>query len=220
MRCPIKRLLLIFSFGAAFLSRGFASEVQGALAFVIAVPLASPTEVIADGKSIKPDGFESGSITSFIALPQQPFTFSARNGNFTSRPIEVTPSSTRSQIVVFYLGPPRKETDPQFREIETLVLPSFRGEAGFNQRVLLLGTASPTPFIINDTPVTLVPGKTSEAIRSSEVRVLTSDGRLVCKLSQGEGGDFLVVVFEDGNGGFKATSIRDQFLTFEPPNTE
>lgn len=194
-----------------------AQDKQGAVAFVNAVPLETPTEILANGVSIKPGGFESGKITSFIAIPGAATEIKGKNGDLPQKPLIVTPSPSGSSIIIVYLMEIPKKDGEMTRELRVASIPSLAESQGFNQRVVLLGQEAPASFIINGQSVTLTPGLPSKPISSGDLLVKSASGEDIGGSSSGEPGNFLVVVFPNLKGGYGLTSIRDNMIVFADP---
>lgn len=192
------------------------AEDQGAIALVNAVGLSSPTEILADGRSIKPEGFEPGAVTSFVALPAKPLSLSARNGALVSASTSVTPSPSQSNIIVFYLLEREREDGSIIQELKMETIPSLRRGTGFQQRLLFVGSERSVVFRVNDHTVELRPGIPSEPLRLGEITIADAAGREIATSAQAEAGAFLIVISPKSGGGFLATSIRDNFITFGP----
>ncbi len=195
----------------------YAQENQGAVAFVNAVPLETPTEILVNGTSIKPTGFETGRVTSFIAIPGSSTEIKGRNGDITQKPLIITPSPAGSSIIVVYLVEIPKRDGETSKELRVTSVSSSANSQGFNQRVMLVGREAPASFLINGQSVSLTPGVPSKPISSGDVQVQTSSGEAVGASSSGEAGNFLVVVFPNLKGGYAMTSIRDNMITFSDP---
>lgn len=220
MRYHTRNLLLVGLFLSLCTSLVSAQERQGALAFVNAVGLSSPTEILADGQSIKPEGFEPGSVTSFLALPSRPFVFAGRNGNLPSKPLSVTPASEGSVILVVFLKKTESQGQGSKSEIQIIPIRSLPESNGFNQRLVLLGPESPVTFLVNDQTTILTPESATEPLNVGKVKISTVAGETVADFSQSEAGNFLVVIFPDSQGGYKATTLRDNFVKFAVPAAE
>jgi hypothetical protein len=214
MKFPIKMRSALAAFLLLALTGVPAQEKQGAVAFVNAVPLETPTEILADGTSIKPGGFEAGRITSFLTVPGTAIEIKGRNGDIAQKPLVVTPSPTGSFIIVVYLIEIPKDNGSVTRELRVASVPSLAKSNGFNQRLLLVGQETPASFLVNGQSVTLTPGVASRPISSGDVEVQTSSGEAVGTSSSGEAGNFLVVIFPNLKGGYGLTSIRDNMIRF------
>ena len=216
MRFPIKiyDVLIIFF---CFVHTSSAQQKQGALAFVNAVGLEKPTQILVNGASIRPDGFSAGGVTSFIALPSDSFTLTCKNDNIPCKPLTVAPSPSGSVILVVFESEITGANGEKKQELQALSVPSMRESKGFNQRVLLVGPKSPETFIVNGNQLPLSPGKVSDPINSSDVHIETQSGEHIGDFSSAEPGNFLIVLFLDQNGKYRGTCLRDNFVTFEPP---
>lgn len=192
-----------------------AQDKQGAVAFVNAVALENPTEILVNGTSIKPSGFERGRMTSFIAIPATSTEVKAKNGNVPSKALVTTPSPTGSSIFVVYLQETINTEGEKRQELRALAVPSLTHKSGFSQRVLLVGQESPASFLVNGQSLNLTPGVASKGIESGEVKIETPSGQLVGVSSSNEAGNFLVVIFPDLNGGYSFTAIRDHLIVFD-----
>lgn len=209
------RIAVTLGMFSAVLGECRAQENQGALAFVNAVGLDTPTEILANGTSIKPGGFLSGQVTSFIAVPANALDVRAKNGDLKAKSLSVTPSPAGSTILVVSLfTPPGAEAEKE-RELQVISIPSDRAGGGFNQRVLFVGQQNPLVVLANGERITLTPGVPSSALQSGAVKIETEGGEFIGESSSPEPGNFLIVVFPNSRGGYGATSIRDNLITFK-----
>jgi len=214
----MKSLSKIFKTVALFLALLLdcsAQENQGALAFVNAVALEKPTEILVNGTSIKPGGFESGQVTSFIAVPSSVIEVRAKNGDIQAKSLSATPSPTASMILVVFLSETSGTQADMKRELRAISIPSASASSGFRQRILLVGQEKPAVFLANGEQITLTPGIPSVGVESGDVKIEIEGGQLVGSSSSPEPGNFLIVVFPDLKGGYKSTSIRDNMITFK-----
>ncbi len=204
-------VLLSLSVGSLFAQ----APKRGGVAFVNAVPLETPTEILFNGKTLKPEGFLTGEITSFLGLPAGSVSITSKNGDINCKAQSVTVSPTSSSIVVVYLEETPTDDGSTKKELKSVSVSSAPPKSGYAQRIVLVGSSSPSTFKVNGNMIELSPGVASSPVASGDVKIETAGGSPVGEFKMGESGGALIAIYPDSKGGYKGTSIRDQLITMD-----